>query len=111
MSRPLVLRPTRRNQFRRRRTGTDPLRLTSQPAAASADVSASADVVVPTDLAVISSPFLFMSNLCFLSKPLTNSRAALPTAPGRLDASTLTVDRSEERRVGKECRSRWSPYH
>src|ERR1044071_6462323 len=25
----------------------------------------------------------------------------------RLDAET----RSEERRVGKECRSRWSPYH
>src|SRR2546430_16835612 len=23
----------------------------------------------------------------------------------------LAVDRSEERRVGKECRSRWSPYH
>ena len=22
-----------------------------------------------------------------------------------------TYDRSEERRVGKECRSRWSPYH
>src|SRR3712207_7119065 len=22
-----------------------------------------------------------------------------------------TVKRSEERRVGKECRSRWSPYH
>ena len=22
-----------------------------------------------------------------------------------------TKDRSEERRVGKECRSRWSPYH
>ena len=21
------------------------------------------------------------------------------------------ADRSEERRVGKECRSRWSPYH
>jgi elongator complex protein 3 len=21
------------------------------------------------------------------------------------------VERSEERRVGKECRSRWSPYH
>src|SRR5205809_1841163 len=26
----------------------------------------------------------------------------------RTEASTL---RSEERRVGKECRSRWSPYH
>ena len=23
----------------------------------------------------------------------------------------LKVTRSEERRVGKECRSRWSPYH
>ena len=21
------------------------------------------------------------------------------------------IDRSEERRVGKECRSRWAPYH
>ena len=25
--------------------------------------------------------------------------------------SDLTTMRSEERRVGKECRSRWSPYH
>ena len=24
---------------------------------------------------------------------------------------TGMVGRSEERRVGKECRSRWSPYH
>ena len=23
----------------------------------------------------------------------------------------ITIVRSEERRVGKECRSRWSPYH
>ena len=23
----------------------------------------------------------------------------------------LPFERSEERRVGKECRSRWSPYH
>ena len=28
-----------------------------------------------------------------------------------LHALTLTFPRSEERRVGKECRSRWSPYH
>ena len=26
-------------------------------------------------------------------------------------ALVLEIDRSEERRVGKECRSRWSPYH
>ena len=24
---------------------------------------------------------------------------------------SFLTDRSEERRVGKECRSRWSPYH
>ena len=32
----------------------------------------------------------------------------------RADGGTLILDelgRSEERRVGKECRSRWSPYH
>ena len=27
------------------------------------------------------------------------------------DHLTSTLLRSEERRVGKECRSRWSPYH
>ena len=26
-------------------------------------------------------------------------------------SSQLGLKRSEERRVGKECRSRWSPYH
>src|ERR1019366_6691213 len=31
------------------------------------------------------------------------------TATGQLDTTFGT--RSEERRVGKECRSRWSPYH
>ena len=25
--------------------------------------------------------------------------------------ASVTASRSEERRVGKECRSRWSPYH
>jgi len=30
---------------------------------------------------------------------------------GRRDYQTKWVIRSEERRVGKECRSRWSPYH
>ena len=34
-------------------------------------------------------------------------------APNVLHDSTSdpNYDRSEERRVGKECRSRWSPYH
>src|SRR2546430_3419035 len=42
-------------------------------------------------------------------------RGALPPAPA--DQAHVTLRpielryRSEERRVGKECRSRWSPYH
>ena len=28
-----------------------------------------------------------------------------------VDKIWMAPDRSEERRVGKECRSRWSPYH
>ena len=28
-----------------------------------------------------------------------------------LSCESHSLDRSEERRVGKECRSRWSPYH
>jgi len=33
--------------------------------------------------------------------------------PLRFDVAALgaKTSRSEERRVGKECRSRWSPYH
>src|SRR5258708_7837664 len=27
------------------------------------------------------------------------------------DGISMGTERSEERRVGKECRSRWSPYH
>ena len=27
------------------------------------------------------------------------------------ERADVADDRSEERRVGKECRSRWSPYH
>ena len=31
--------------------------------------------------------------------------------PTLIIAHNKTLARSEERRVGKECRSRWSPYH
>ena len=45
------------------------------------------------------------------SKPLPP--ASLIAAPGliNLNIATILTTRSEERRVGKECRSRWSPYH
>src|SRR2546430_6324083 len=43
--------------------------------------------------------------------PLPAIPYAAPAArKGRRKAVVLTT-RSEERRVGKECRSRWSPYH
>src|SRR2546429_9996299 len=48
------------------------------------------------------------------------SQAGLQIGPGKLIDQRFTLaqlshfvqePRSEERRVGKECRSRWSPYH
>src|SRR2546430_11165327 len=40
--------------------------------------------------------------------PLSLRSSKLPPNSSRTSALTI---RSEERRVGKECRSRWSPYH
>src|SRR3989449_1776214 len=34
-----------------------------------------------------------------------------PPSGAAVSVTTVPVARSEERRVGKECRSRWSPYH
>ena len=34
----------------------------------------------------------------------------VPDVRGK-ELTEALLDRSEERRVGKECRSRWSPYH
>ena len=48
------------------------------------------------------------------SVALMDARSIAATAAnkGYLTAATeIDVNRSEERRVGKECRSRWSPYH
>src|SRR2546426_9867143 len=39
------------------------------------------------------------------TNPITSVRPSTQTIIGRV------ASRSEERRVGKECRSRWSPYH
>ena len=41
--------------------------------------------------------------------PSINLIIQLATALAAVVAGLLS--RSEERRVGKECRSRWSPYH
>jgi len=38
-------------------------------------------------------------------------RQAAQFLPGEIPHVDPLTPRSEERRVGKECRSRWSPYH
>ena len=45
----------------------------------------------------------------FLTYAQVNER--LPLAIVDPEEIEAIVERSEERRVGKECRSRWSPYH
>src|SRR2546425_6044395 len=50
-----------------------------------------------------------------LHEPSRRERRCDPTAPAADPehnvADSMEGLRSEERRVGKECRSRWSPYH
>ena len=53
-------------------------------------------------------PFVYMAALSFSSsKAIINNQVLFWPVGFNLDA----YKRSEERRVGKECRSRWSPYH
>src|SRR5688572_32014437 len=55
-------------------------------------------------------PILVVKHPAVIEKAVVTTRSPIPTpAPS---ASLFAADkRSEERRVGKECRSRWSPYH
>ena len=44
-------------------------------------------------------------------RPSDHVFGALPMIATSFSVTLLSGVRSEERRVGKECRSRWSPYH
>src|SRR2546429_7184175 len=52
---------------------------------------------------------------CYLLEPAPKSPSTTRTIVSRLSINARRCKgaycRSEERRVGKECRSRWSPYH
>src|SRR2546422_3521491 len=58
---------------------------------------------------------VFRQSGSYLSVPSSLMAIGLDTrrpAKGRFyECFTKSALRSEERRVGKECRSRWSPYH
>src|SRR2546429_3456681 len=68
------------------------LPISSNPKNPVVTIKAGKPLAKPTSLAQIK------GNKLFADSPLVRQ--------GR-----LSVVRSEERRVGKECRSRWSPYH
>ena len=52
------------------------------------------------------------SHITFILYPFGRGRTTLRRQVDRRTAlHQLRGKRSEERRVGKECRSRWSPYH
>ena len=68
--------------------------------------------IIPAKFAVA---VLFVVS-CFVSTAMGTSVGTItlivPIAVAVSEASGFSVQlRSEERRVGKECRSRWSPYH
>ena len=55
-----------------------------------------------------------MLNLEKSSQAFAQAKEVMPggvNSPVRSFARVKCDPRSEERRVGKECRSRWSPYH
>ena|SRR2546430_15484513 len=60
------------------------------------------------------SPQVRIRAACFgVAGPVVDGRSRTTNLPWLLDERNLQahLGRSEERRVGKECRSRWSPYH
>src|SRR5256885_8697030 len=70
---------------------------------------------ISTSLSLITLISIWLRRLLPEIGPLASGKgfrscAALEAWPERRTLFTITA-RSEERRVGKECRSRWSPYH
>ena len=63
--------------------------------------------VIADSIELVARGHLFDGLVCLVGCDKTIPAAAMALA--RLDIPGLV--RSEERRVGKECRSRWSPYH
>ena len=67
---------------------------------------------MPTDTLIeityLVATVLFILSLKWLSSPTTARHGVWA---GEIGMALAIGGRSEERRVGKECRSRWSPYH
>ena len=59
--------------------------------------------LIPVVLVILISILLYIP-------PFQNFAVRLATEYAS-ETTGMNIRRSEERRVGKECRSRWSPYH
>ena len=77
--------------------------LTSDPFKCSASISHTNDWLVLV-------PIFYDGELVGWSSQFGHQMDCGGPLPGSLPTGAKTI-RSEERRVGKECRSRWSPYH
>jgi len=59
----------------------------------------------------IHSPYLWSFSNHYSKGKFVGDNVFSPTAVSQQCGAAVILKRSEERRVGKECRSRWSPYH
>ena len=62
-------------------------------------------------LSPLRSLILLITSDCKPAGIFSNNWSSNALVPRPSVAERKLLDRSEERRVGKECRSRWSPYH
>src|SRR2546427_141395 len=67
-------------------------------------------VALPDSDAVSGMPFAFSMAMAVRHRD-KELKAQLDSVIDRRKSEITAILRSEERRVGKECRSRWSPYH
>ena len=76
----------------------------------------SRDITLPTKVHLVRA-MVFTVVMCgceswtIKKAAVAKSLQSCPTLCDPIDGSPPGSPRSEERRVGKECRSRWSPYH
>ena len=68
-----------------------------------------ADIGIQTEVTIMSNPNETATTHQAPLPKNSNKAALVFTIPMIIGLAALS--RSEERRVGKECRSRWSPYH
>ena len=69
------------------------------------------DMTAMSDVTVLLLTFFMLTSTFVQKEPITVNTPASVSEVKVPEQNTVTDDRSEERRVGKECRSRWSPYH